>query len=410
MRANVKPIFIAFFVFVFRIFAIGNTLDSIPKQLHLPNVGFVFNWQTNASAFTNTFMLQAVQGGIDVNSKDNTLKRLGKHNFFVNQIEATAYDVIPLKSNSSSGIIVEFGAASFMDAAYSSSSLELIMNGNAHYKNSKKEIGTLSYRSISYQKLGVGLRKYSKNKSHCFNATIDFISGNQARDLNVNRGSIFTEENGEFVDVDLAFNYKASPEGSKLISPKGFGAALNLNWMTLFNKNKGTLSISISNIGVVNYKYTNSIRLDTSVHFTGFNLGTLNSQSVLHGFNLQDSISKNFHLDSFTSVYNFTLPTLLEFNFERVLNTNDIIQLQGTAYLYNALPMAKFAYLHKIKKQWYFGADTRVGGYGKVDFDILSRYKFKKLFIDATLRSIEGIILPQHSSGLGLLFHVGLFL
>lgn len=41
----------------------------------------------------------------------------------------------------------------------------------------------------------------------------------------------------------------------------------------------------------------------------------------------------------------------------------------------------------------------RAGGYSKFDLDLLVRYKTSNVLLDASVRSIEGIINPKNSSG-----------
>ncbi len=412
MRANVKLSLLFFIAISNYVTAQKNSDDSVAyhapaavvkSKLNLPMAGCLFDWQTNSTAFTNSFLLDVRRDLVLTReSVDNSAKKLKNTNYFVNYAEGGIYYVFPLKKDSNLGIVIESSAATFQDASFHKNTYNLVLYGNARYRNEKLDFSGLFYRNIEYQKIGVGIRNYFQAKTQCITATIDFILGDYANQFKIERGSIFTEQNGEFLDIDLRYERHTSSLGAGINNPKGYGAALNINWIKLFAKAKTTLCVEIRNMGLVHYGATTGIQtVDTAIHFTGIDLGAFSSVSSFSSAGLKDSILNKFNLESREEAFNFTLPSLLGIRVEHVLSPRSIIQFQTNAYLYNALPMLKVGYLYLLNKNLYLGTGTRIGGYSKFDLDLMARYRNKKMYFEFSLKSIEGLLNPKQGSGLG---------
>lgn len=419
MQANVKLYFIFFLVFSNSVFAQKNSADSIPfnkplevenNRLKLPTVGYFLDWQTNSTVLTNTFLFD---GRFDLfisqESVNQSAKKLNNNNYFVHQFTSGVFYEMPLKNKPNMGLLFELSASSFQDASFNKNVFNIVLFGNAHYRNEKIELGKMVYRNIEYQKIGIGVRNYFKARTQCVNLTVDFILGDYANQFKLNRGSVFTEQNGEYLDVDLNYERRTSSLGARVYNPKGVGTALNFSWSKLYTKKNATITVDVKNIGFVHYGPSTGVQtVDTAIHFTGLDLGAFSAISTFNTAGVKDSILKNFNIKSKEEAFNFYLPSFLTLKYEQGLAPKSILQIQANAYLSSALPMLKCGYLYLLKSNFYIGSDIRVGGYSKFDIDFLIRYRTTKIYIDGSINSVEGLISPKYNSGLGAFLHLGM--
>ncbi len=421
MQANASYLFLFFIFLAQSLSAQNNPIDSsypmepagvVHGKISLPGLGFIYDWETNSSIFTNNFLFDIRRDlQITKESKENSAKKLGYNNYFVNHQEGGIYYLLPLKSIPGLGLLFSASAVSHQDARFNRGAFELILNGNAHYKNQKKDLGKTYYRSIDYQQIGIGIRKYFANKTACLEATASFLIGDYANQFEISRGSVFTEANGEYIDIDLAYDRRFSSSGATLLTPKGYGGALNLSWTKYFTKKNASLLVSLKNLGAVHYSSATAHQsIDTTIHFTGVDAGEVASFSAFNNLNARDTILSKFNIKSRDEAFNFSLPTLFEIKYEDIINKRSLVQLQINAYLYNALPLIKVGYLYQLKNNLYLGGAVRAHGYSQSDIDITGRYRKGKIFAELTVRSIDGLLNPRHSSGLGAFAHLGFYL
>lgn len=174
----------------------------------------------------------------------------------------------------------------------------------------------------------------------------------------MSRGSVFTEQNGEYLDIDLAYEKRTSARGARIYRPRGYGASININWTKYLVKQNATFTIDYRNLGFIHYgSKTEYQTVDTTIHYTGVDLGTLSSPSSFNSANLKDSVLKNFNLKNGFESVNFSLPAYLEIRYEKAYKTKSLIQVQIGAYLFNPIPTVKAGYLYRIKNTLFLGAD-----------------------------------------------------
>lgn len=378
----------------------------------LPTAGIISEWETNSNALTNSFLLD-VRGDQQLrhSSLDNSEKKLKSKNYLVNHIEAGAYYVIPLKKHPNTGIICELQAVSFQNAVFTNTAFEMILQGNAQFANQTKDISKLFYQDLEYQKAALGIRHYFKNKTQCINATLGLIVGDYANQFRVDRGSIFTEQNGEYLDIDLKYERRTSARGARFTNPRGYGAGMNFNYQIYLAKQKATLAFNIRDIGFIKYSAATEHQIiDTAVHYTGVNLGPFSNLESFNSSSLKDSVLKVFNAKYNEESFRFTLPTLFEIRFEKVLNNKSIGYVHVRSYLMYSKPQVKLGYLYSLKSNLQLGAELSAGGFGKMDINLCCRYRASKWVLDASVRSVEGLIAPKISSGLGAFLHLGFYL
>jgi hypothetical protein len=416
LEKNSTLVLAIIFLFHFTGFAQVDSSKVSPTALKMefmqPDAGIYYDWETNSNGLTNKFLFSVNKDNTISNDiKNSTATKLRAVNHYIAHTSGGGYYVMPLKAHAGLGLVFELEGVSHQDATFSKDAYELMLFGNAHYKNQKKEFGNLFFRNISYQRIGLGLQKYFAHQSQCFTASLNFILGDYFNEVRISRGSLFTEQYGEYLDIDLAYERHFAAIGKSDYSPRGYGSSLNLDWKKLWVEKKALLEVNIKDLGMIHYPArTPHHTIDTTVHFTGVDFGSFSSFSSSGDMNLNDTLVKYFNMKKKDEVYNFMMPLSASIKFEKTLKNSDIAQARLNLYLYNSLPQLTLGYLHQLKPGLLLGADLRIGGYGLMDIDLNARYHHKKMFFEMSVKSIEGLILPKSASGMGLFAHLGYFL
>lgn len=400
MQASVKP-----FIFLLSLFGtfLGVGQDSLTTtQIHVSNAGFIYDWENNSTAFTNRFLLDLrVKKEISQANKEQSEKRLLNTNYYGSHQSGGIYYVFPMLKNT--GLLLEAEAVSHQDATFKKDAYQIILNGNAPYRNQTKDAGGLFYRNITYQRIGVGLQHYFDKRTQVIQFTANLVMGDYFNQFKLSRGTIFTEQNGEYINLDMAYERHFSAIGAGIFGQKGYGALLHASWYKLMPKQNIILHAELKDLGFTAYpSRTSSQRIDTSIQYTGIDLGALNSISGFTSVNTQDSILNKVNLRGGDMKFTFIMPARLQLSATKVLHNKDILTAQAAYYLYNSLPTLGASYTHTFTPGFWLGGGLRVGGYGRMDIDLVSHVKITRQWLLAlTVRSVEGWALMNNASGMG---------
>jgi hypothetical protein len=381
-------------------------------MLQYPSLGLIYDWESNSTAFNNASLLSLITSNTISNDvKNSNGKNLRGKNYYVDHAEGMGYYVLPLKKYHDLGILFELGYVTHIDASFTKDAYELVMYGNAHYKNQTKNFGDMFVRNLSYQRLGIGIDKYFSKHTQHFRGSVNLIKGDYFNEFKINRGSLFTEENGEYLDIDLQYDRHFAAVGRSAYAARGYGAGFYGEWQKLFVKQGSLISIQVKDLGFIHYPdSTPHQSIDTAIHFTGLNFGSFQSYSNSADVNVSDSLQHYFNLKKGSQKYNLMLPLNIRLMYQKFGKKNDILKVQFNWYRYNASPQIILGYMYPLKTNLLMGADLRFGGYGMFDLDYRITYHKKKLFFDASLKSLEGLVFIKKASGFGVFLHLGYFL
>jgi hypothetical protein len=423
MRASGKLFFGAIFIFCFFISnaqngdsaALFSSGEVQAGKLHLPTFGAKFNWETNSNALTNGFLLDVFNLHITRSSIDNSELRLKKNgaNYFLNRMEGGVYYVQKLKKAKGMRLTYELAATTFQEGSFGSDAFRLVMYGNAHYKNRKLDLGRLAYNDITYQRASIGFRKSRKQETECIEASIGFVVADYANRIRVSRASIFTEENGEYIDVDLAYDRRFSSPGAAFNNPKAVGAAFNAAWYKYLAAQKTYITIRLNDLGFARYGPSSVHQtIDTAIRFSGLELGDISNISSFKTSGIKDSLISKTNYRSSDESFNFMLPGMLNVSLEKQMNAKSSAGVQVTGYTYRPamLPNIRLSYFYLLSKALSLGSSVSTGPYAKFDLNLHARYSSHRIFVIVDLRSVDGMLNPTRASGAGAFAHLGFFL
>jgi hypothetical protein len=274
--------------------------------------------------------------------------------------------------------------------------------GNARYEGQSATISGLEANYLNYQQLQAGLM-FNKGNS---GVGLSFLKGQQMQRLEVPISSVFTANDGEFIEMNLLLNASQTDrERRNFHHFNGVGASFDaFTYINLPGKdNLGhRLLIEVKDLGFIHWNNrTTNYTIDSTYRFDGFaieNLFTL-SDSIL-GPNLSDSTILSNASSSNKSLTSF-LPAF--FHLADVYQVNEDLKLMGGLMYRIAANYNMYYYLrafYQINPNMEISSRLAWGGYGLLSAGTALKLRIKQKY-EVTLgtENLEGWILPKYSRG-----------
>jgi hypothetical protein len=239
------------------------------------------SFEANSNSL-NTEMIRFFLSGryIDENMKDRSLKRMKNQNRLGMEM-GTEIGFIH-KPDSGFGknwsYSVNLGYRFLFGGTFSRDAYRLGLYGNAPFVDERLDLSGLHARFLGYQFLQVGfVKEFAGNKWHkALGFGLGAANANQFFNLSLPRGSLFTREDGQYLDVDADFSF-AQNDASKnrFFYPNGFGLFGNLNF-AMTDRKRHLIYLKADQFGMMRFNRFSSTRsLDTAFTFSGVNVDNL---------------------------------------------------------------------------------------------------------------------------------------
>lgn len=277
----------------------------------------------------------------------------------------------------------------------------LIFYGNEQFANQTLNLNKTNFNSLSYSYLEFSLGKSYLNENSKSNIWIDLglIIGHSFSTINFNTASIFTAQNGEYLDVSLLESSITLSDTSTSSLAKGFGAKIDV-FYSRQSKNSKFL-FSTENIGTIFWRNNESALLDTTFRFDGLEIGNIFQLSD----SIWDEVPKVDSLISVTKKSNFK-STPIDFSayFRKDLKLFYFDVLARYRLFANYTPLLR-AGINFNAPFINPGITTLYGGYGKFNFGVNTDVNLHKtLKIQIGTNNLLGVLMPNHNAGLDIYF------
>jgi len=261
---------------------------SIQSVIHSNSVNLPFSFALLGDNFIDDGMKQKVS---DKLKSKNVLEQTYDAGFFFRWTR----DTFLFKSPALLGIDYSFGG--FTSSEFTEDAFNTIFYGNAYYAGQTAFFTGTKVYNYEYDRLGFSVQKefHSQKSAWQAGARISLIGIHTAVHLRIDQGSLFTEENGAYIDASYDFNFSVSDSTNH--SPfqiDGVGPLLDLtaSWTNYLRNSR--ITFFISNLGFASWnKNTRNYQGDSTVHYEGINVDNFlspDNSSALH-FNT-DSLLK----------------------------------------------------------------------------------------------------------------------
>jgi hypothetical protein len=278
---------------------------------------------------------------------------------------------------------------------------EVYFRGNKNYAGTTAELAPFNYRLLKYQQLQFGLSK-SINKDSIrieMGAAIGLNIGQQLIDIHSTRADLYTEDIGEYLDVNANIEIHRSDSAKTAFgSFNGAGSSVDLFFNETIKK-KHFFFARISNLGFIQWnRNSTELTTDSSFRFEGVDVSKL--------FDFTDTIKSKVTLDSTVtqpflsrrkySSYTSFLPAKIEFTYLRTVGHRNMKIGAGANYMLSA------DYLPLVHLDWYYPfknnllvVNVSYGGYTTFGTGLYFRHHFR-----------DGTVISLGSNYMNALFHL----
>lgn len=255
------------------------------------------SFEANSNAI-NADMIRFFMRGryMNENMKDRSLNRMKDNNRIGLDLNVeVSYFHKPdsgFGKNWSYGITV--GQKILFGGEFSKDAYKLGFYGNAPYAGTTLDFSGLKSRYLNYQYITLGfVKEFEGKKWHkALGFGVTGVNANQFFELNVPRGSLYTELNG--LELQLDGNYQLRQNDAsknRFFYPNGFGVAGTLEFRATDRK-RHMLTVRASNFGFLRFnKFSSSRSLDTAFSFTGLQVNNVFDLNGNFFNNAVDSLS-----------------------------------------------------------------------------------------------------------------------
>jgi hypothetical protein len=237
---------------------------------------------TLPQAFINKFIFPDF---IQNELKDAASKKMKNINYFGGAVSGNVNILFSEKAKSSarkSFYGIGFGTNTEANLRFSDDLFNLTFYGNQPFTNQTLNLDKSNFNSLSYSYFEVSYGQSFVNKRAKSSVWSDlaFLVGHNFSTINLQKASVFTEQNGAYLDVLLSESSIILSDTSTSNLAKGFGAKLDLFYSRETENSK--FLFSTENIGTIFWRNSESAYLDTTFRFEGLKIGNI--------FQLSDSI------------------------------------------------------------------------------------------------------------------------
>lgn len=370
--------------------------------------GGIFNTFAESNAINNRFV-SALYGKKFIDNDMKSSNKLKPMNYIGNQDNANAYFThMPDSFLGADNIGYRIGLVyhNGRDMKFTDDLFNLMFYGNKRFAGDTADISNLQLNLLTYQELQFGIFQQTKIDDNPFTYYIglSFIKGQEYNSLRFRNATLYTEEIGEYIELDLSMTYQGiDTVKAELLDVNGIGGALNFACMYTDNANNITYSLSVSNIGFIRWKNTAiTIPLDTVKRFEGLEIDNVfdMGETTFDEYDA-DTIITDFFSHTDTSSYTKVMPERIHFSATKTFN-DKLSATLGCGYYYNAnarMPLVYASSAYSFSKTIAGSVFTGYGGYGSYQLGLGLRLSFMDdaLGVKISSNNLLGLIIPEHS-------------
>jgi hypothetical protein len=299
-----------------------------------------------SDVITNNFALAFFQGEfIDDDLKNSVSKNLSSLNRFGTDLNP---QLTYTKRNDTifslphSFFSVSASSHYHVNSEFKKDVFEIFFRGNKNYAGEIAHLGDFNYNLVYYQQLNFtfGHNYKYENNSFEYSVGLSLNKGQNLYKLSAPTATLFTEENGEYIDLDTEIEiYRSDSSNSKRMTAwNGTGGSVDFafSWKTPKNN---VWYFSLKNFGFITWNdNTSHVKADTTFRFEGVDVSDL--------FDFSDSLHETITLDSslvepYLTVreekkYTSPVPALASLSYQHILSPGKMDIEANIDYLFFA--------------------------------------------------------------------------
>lgn len=356
----------------------------------------------NSPVLTNSFFWQFNNKGIVTKEiKDEIAKNLKTDNRAGLDFNYGLY--YSQKINSSWLFTINLADRVHLDARFPQDLFHLAFYGNRKFSGDTAILDNTRINYFRYQQIQSGCIKTYDN-GYQFGAAVALLKGEENLRMELNRGRLFTAENGEQLVADFGFEMLQSDTASTGFSAfNGWGVGTDF-FVRIPLKIKSRTSFvtaEINDLGFIRWNNRSlNLTADTSIEFEGIYVDNIFqlTDSVLQA-NSPDTLADNIQSATIKGPYYGIVPAYAKIQW--ALNAEKYYFSSGISYRLNA-NFTPYIFLnagYRISRVISAATKIAYGGYGNMTFGLNVHLTFNKFSILLGTNTLEGILAPKYSGG-----------
>jgi hypothetical protein len=191
---------------------------------------------------------------------------------------------------------------------------DLAFYGNAGFAGQEASLKDIQFDQYRFNQLYFGFERiWEKESQPTFVGGMAFslYQGVSHTHLEFGRGSLYTEELGQYLDLDMQMELNATDtNNTSAFSINGIGAGLDLH---LELRSKVTFSLDVSDLGIISWNNRSVFyKQDTSFRFNGYEAtNILDLENGLPDIANEDSLMELANIDRGINAYDTWLPLMV---------------------------------------------------------------------------------------------------
>lgn len=288
----------------------------------------------------------------------------------------------------------------FYGTAFNKDVFSLVFMGNSQYAGKSASLDPFNYYSYTSQNMFVGYKRtLGEGLKTQIGVRLGFISGSNMQNIRLTNASLFTEENGAYLELSggVKATYKDKDDKG------GAGAFTDLYLKTQIKQ--WDVVAEVKDLGFIHWGQLSSYDQSGTFRYDGYTIDTLFGSN---GFKLDpitvDSVMQKFGLEKKKSAFNYMLPTTLHLGVSKDLSAKMTLAM-GCKYTFapGYMPKVYTRLAYYVAPQLVVAPALSYGGFGRLDVELGLAKSFKeKYFISTNLFWLEYLTLPEQSSGHGM--------
>ncbi|MBI4645896.1 MAG: hypothetical protein HY738_04685 [Bacteroidia bacterium] len=394
-----------------------SALNNIePKQ---SVAGGFYNGYAGSTGLNNKFMYSLYKG--DYISTEMKESNKLKNNNYVGLLQDISLFYACLSDSlfgiDSLGIRVGLYDHFHEDARFSDELYNLIFYRNNMYAGQTVDFSNTIYNCIRYQELQLGLFKQqeSPDGKTTYYAGLSLIKGQKFNYLYIKEGSLFTEENGAYLDFNVKGIYFSSDSAKKKISDfNGIGGTLNFYIDYLNKVHKYNVNISINHLGYIQWnKKTMIVPVDTTFHYEDMVMEHIIDIDSVNTLQLgEDTLRSRYMELAKYDNYSGVLPERMNISFGKQFLNDKLNATLGVCALFNSnarLPVIYGQIRYSVLEKLNASLHIAYGGYSNFQTGIILEAAFSDWgHILLGTENLPGFIAPEYTYNASIFggFHI----
>jgi hypothetical protein len=313
--------------------------------------------------------------------------------------------------NSPAFITFTLRTASTNEAKFTGDLFKVVFFGNAGFAGATADFSATKNLSYRYHQMRLGMQKKFAFLNHDWEAGIGLsvIAARSGSSLKIDRGTLFTEQYGSFIDADYNFEYSVSDtSNSNLFTVNGVGGSADATLAYLPGSSSLRVLLFVNDFGFINWSKRSTLySADSTLHYEGFEVNDL--------FNSTDTTLLPFNGDSLihiTGAHNNNIPfrTVLPVRFSLACIYSVSERWLITAAV-SYCPYPDLMPLVTLQPQFSFSPSFKLatslsyGGTDQFRTGIRLSGTFRnRIFFEAGSENVSAFFLPKETTSASLFF------